>query len=144
MADTKPTPPSATMMRPTMTRRVMLPALSSAVSRRAASGGTRPARRAGSHAASTVTSTPATNVLTNADVLMAKPCVGTSKPVALSSALSNCESRMPIPKPMTEPTTPIAVDSTSSARETCRRLAPMARSSAFSRRRWAAVMENTL
>ena len=144
IAATSPMAPSATSPRPINTRRRRLPAVSSAVSRIAASGGTRPARRAGSQAANTVTTTPAMSVFVNDDGLIASPRVGTSNPVACNKAFRPCDKRMPMPNPISEPITPIASDSTSIARDTCLRLAPMARMRAFSRCRCAAVMENTL
>ena len=51
---------------------------------------------------------------------------------------------MPPTRPAIEPSRPITADSISSVHVTWRRLAPMARSSAFSRCRCAAVIENTL
>ena len=45
---------------------------------------------------------------------------------------------------MIEPTSPTTTDSSRSDTATWRRLAPIARISAFSRLRWATMIENTL
>ena len=60
------TMPSAKMMKAITNRLTLLPIVSSAVSRNAASGSTRPARSAGNTAEKIVTSTPTIMVVTNA------------------------------------------------------------------------------
>ena len=50
----------------------------------------------------------------------------------------------PTPRPTAEATTPTATDSNTTERTTWARLAPMARSMAMSRARWATTMEKVL
>ena len=136
--------PSAIAARPIHVRVRPTWATSMAVDRMAASGGTLPALRAGSQADNTVTITPMTMVFTTVEAVTTRPLLGMSIPSPFSNAVSALESPMPPSMPRTEPTSPTTTDSVSIAREICRRLAPTARSSAFSRWRWAALMENTL
>ncbi len=136
--------PRATEQSPIQVRVRPTWATSIAVERIAARGGTLPARRAGSHADDTVTMTPTTIVLTTAAAVTTRPLLGMSMPRPFSSAVRPLDSPMPPTMPSTDPTSPTTTDSASIAREICLRLAPTARRSAFSRWRWAALIENTL
>ena len=127
-----------------MVRRRVSATTSIAVSRIAASGGTLPARRAGSHAEVTVTISPTTMVLITAELGTTRPPLGRSIPAAFSNALRAFERPIPAKSPMKEPNRPTTTDSINIARVTCFFEAPIARSSAFSRCRCAALMENTL
>ena len=117
---------------------------SSAVSRMAATGGTRPERSAGRSADRTVTSSPTTIVRMIVRGSTVSPFEGRSRPRAENAAFSPRASSMPRPSPMMEPTSPTTTDSSRSDTATCRRLAPIARISAFSRLRCATVIEKTL
>ena len=117
---------------------------SSAVSRIAATGGTRPERSAGRRAEKTVTSSPTTIVRMIVRGSRTRPFEGRSRPKAEKAALSPIASSMPRASPMMEPTRPTTTDSSRSDTVTWRRLAPIARISAFSRLRWATVIEKTL
>ena len=72
------------------------------------------------------------------------PLEGRSRPRAENAALRPLASNSPSASPRMEPTRPTTTDSSSNETVTWRRLAPMARISAFSRLRWATVIENTL
>ena len=131
-------------VRPLMVRPFVALVDSSAVSRMAATGGTRPERSAGSSADRTVTSSPTTIVRMIVRGSRVSPLEGRSRPRAANAALSPRASSMPRPSPMMEPTSPTTTDSSRSDTATWRRLAPIARSSAFSRLRCATVIENVL
>ena len=141
-----PTPTAAMTAKTTpVTRRPRETAdLSTDTSRSAASGGTRPDRMAGTTAHTSVTATPTTRVMTNDDGLTVSSVPLGPKPMELSSFMMPVASSTPAPKPTTPPNTPTTSASVNSTRVTWPRLAPMARSSAFSRWRWAALMLNTL
>ena len=136
--------PRAIRNRPNCVRRRVSATTSIAVSRIAARGGTRPARRAGNHADATVTISPTTMVLTTAELGTTRSPLGKSILAAFSNALSPFESPIPANNPMVEPNRPTTTDSIINARVTCFFDAPIARRSAFSRWRCAALMENTL
>ena len=119
-------------------------ARSIATSRMAASGGTRPERMAGATAHTSVTMVPTTTVMTNGDELSTRSVSPGPNPAALRPARMADASPTPPRQPSNEPPMPTTRASTNSDRVTCARLAPMARSSAFSRSRWAALMLNTL
>ena len=136
--------PSNIATTPIITRRLTLPTFSSAVSRNAASGGTRPARSAGSIAERTVTTVPTMIVVTIRFGWIVRPFVGISMPNALSNELNPRDSPIPDKNPSADPSKPIINASTIIATTTCRLLAPIARSNAFSLRRCAVVIENTL
>ena len=144
VTETIETTPSAMRTSPNIVRRRESATYSIAVSRIAASGGTLPARRAGSHAEATVTMRPITMVLMIAERGTTRPPLGRSMLAAFSKALSAFESPMPAIKPTVEPNKPTTTDSINIARVTCFFDAPIARRSAFSRWRCAALMENTL
>jgi hypothetical protein len=109
-----------------------------ATARRAATGGTDEARRAGMSAASSVTTMPTTMATISGRALI------TSEPSMSMTLVSSEAMPSPSTKPATEPTSPTARASMTTARRTWRRLAPMARSSAISRVRCATTIENEL
>ena len=76
--------------------------------------------------------------------LIVRPLVGISMPNALSNELKPRDKPIPDKNPSAEPSNPMINASTIIAITTCRLLAPMARSNAFSLRRCAVVIENTL
>ena len=75
---------------------------------------------------------------------MTVPLDGTSKPIALNSALSPAASAIPRPSPISEPKKPRNRPSPSTERSTCARDAPRVRSRPNSRARCATVIENVL
>uniref|UniRef100_A0A6J7NAZ0 Unannotated protein n=1 Tax=freshwater metagenome TaxID=449393 RepID=A0A6J7NAZ0_9ZZZZ len=115
-----------------------------ASSRSAATGGTLLDRIAGRSADAAVTSKPTHSVVTTVLPRRLTPVDGRSTPAALSRLRRPTARPTPETSPIREPTRPITNASTSSAKVTCLRLAPTARSSAFSRRRCATVIENRL
>ena len=130
--------PSAISPSPTSRRLRENAVLSTALSRIAATGGMRPALRAGTSADSTVTSRPTTSVSTIVRGRSAMPVDGMSMPNALSSVCRPVASRMPPTSPIRDPTRPMNNASVSIELVTWRRLAPIARISALSRDLWAA------
>ena len=91
-----------------------------------------------------VTETPTTKaVMTVPDVITTSP-LGMSRPTAPRSARSPNDMPTPAARPTAEATVPTITDSSSTARSTCRRLAPTARSIAISRMRWAMMIEKVL
>ncbi len=118
--------------------------MSWATSRRAVMGLTRLALRAGATAEITVTVTPTMAEVTMVAVEMTTGPDGISRPTAPSSSRSPKDISTPRPRPTAEATRPTPMDSTRTERSTCRRLAPMARSIAISRERWATMIEKVL
>ena len=108
-------------------------AISSAVARIAASGGTLPARRAGKIAESTVTIRPITMVEVTVFCDTTSPLLGRSIFRARNSAVRLTDNPIPATTPTMEPMRPTTIDSINMARVICLRLAPIARSNAFSR-----------
>ncbi len=88
--------------------------------------------------------TPTATASTELDVRSTRPPAGSAKPNPSNTPLSSAAMPMPPADPTTEPTTPTTSVSTSPATATWRRVAPSARSSADSRPRWAARIENVL
>ena len=125
-------------------RRRLLPELSTATSRMAATGATRLARRAGRSAEATLTPSPATSEMTTVDDVSTMPPAGMSMPMASSITLRPDATPMPAARPTTEAMSPTTTASSSTEPSTWRRLAPMARSSAISRPRWATRIEKEL
>ena len=72
------------------------------------------------------------------------PPAGMSMPSADSPLFSTADTPMPATKPMIDATIPMTSASTIMLPSTWRRLAPMARSRAVSRWRWATMIENVL
>ena len=111
---------------------------------RAATGGTRVARRAGASAERSVTPTPTSTAMRIVRGSRAMPAVGMSAPSALKSRLMPLATPRPAPMPTAEASTPSASASATTDVSTWRRLAPSARSIANSRRRCATVMLKAL
>ncbi len=113
-------------------------------SRSAAIGVIRPARRAGTYAASNVTAVPSSTPVTGTDQPMVRSSVLRFRPKARSATISPTASPMPAPKPSTEPISPSSSASISTERLICPRPEPIARSSPISRVRWATSIEKVL
>ena len=140
----KATAPPPVMARPNTVRFSEALVSSMAVSRSAAMGLMRLALRAGPIDESSVTETPTTKaVMTVPDVMTTSP-LGISRPTAPRSARRPKDMPTPASRPSAEATIPTMADSNSTARSTCRRLAPTARSIAISRMRWAMMIEKVL
>ena len=125
-------------------RRSEVVVLSMAVSRRAAIGAIRLARSAGPTDETIVTVMPTTNAVTIVPLVMTTPPLGISRPTAASRPRRPKDISTPAPRPIAEATAPMMADSSSTERSTWRRLAPMARSIAISRMRWAMMIEKVL
>ena len=125
--------PMPIVMNPATVRLRPVSMISIAVLRIAANGGTLPARRAGNHADATVTSTPTISVSIMVLGLITRPPLGISMLNARSKALRPFDNPIPPTRPSRDPKMPTTTDSINMARVTCLRLAPMARSNAFSR-----------
>ncbi len=101
-------------------------------------GDTRPARRAGQAAPSSVTTMPRTTAV------MAGPAVTCSAPTGISmprmSSISPDASPSPSPSPSTLPNTPMTAASVRIVRVTRPREAPSVRNVPISRIRWSTVM----
>ncbi len=118
---------------------------STAPSRSAAIGGTRVARRAGANDAARVTPTPtASGTITPGQACTVTPASGRPNPTALKSAPSSFAKPTPARMPSTDAARPTMSASPSTVVSTCRRIAPMVRSIANSRMRWATVIEKVL
>ena len=117
---------------------------STASFRSAANGGTRPARMAGTNDDSRVTTMPTTNPSTARAGFSVSPDDGRSNPMTFSKPFSNTANTIPTTMPSTDDITATITDSRNWARMTCCLLAPMARSNAFSRLRWATTMAKAL
>ena len=115
-----------------------------AVSRIAAIGRHRAARRAGDNAETNVTTVPATSATITVRARMTGACVGSSNPKAASSAWSPIATSTPSASPSTDDSRPTTNASAATDRVTCLPDAPSARSSASSRDRWATMIENVL
>ena len=130
---------------PASTRRLLRWRLEKPTSgRMAATGGMRPARAAGTKAATRVTPRP-----TNSDTAMVRAEMtvdadGKAAPVALNSAVMPFETRTPPAIPSAVASRPMMPDSPRIIMRIWRMSAPMARSSASSRRRWLTMIANVL
>jgi hypothetical protein len=111
---------------------------------RAAIGGTRVERSAGSSAASRVTITPTRIETITVRASSTSEVVGRSIPSASNRALSPRATAKPPAIPISAPTSPIATASTSTVVRICRREAPSVRSIPNSLTRWATVIEKVL
>ena len=109
----------------------------------AATGGTRVDRNAGTTADSTVTPTPMRRARATTPTVSGGSPLWTEKndPTA---ALSPAARNTPSTRPITDATRPTARASIMIEPRTWCRLAPIARSSAVSRLRWATMIENVL
>ena len=114
------------------------------VSRIAAIGGTRAARRAGDNADTNVTPVPATNATMTVRARMTGASVGSSNPNAASRPCSPIATRTPSASPSTDERSPTTKASAATDLVTCLPDAPSARSNASSRDRWATMIENVL
>ena len=115
-----------------------------APSRTAAIGGTRVARRAGMMLASSVIPVPSSSETMIVRPAMTVVAFGSSTPIAPNSAMRPFAIAMPNTSPITEATNPITSPSSRTERMTCLREAPRVRSVAYSRVRWATVMDSVL
>ncbi len=136
--------PRAVTTVPVVVRRIEAPGRSMATSRIAAMGGTRPARRAGIHADTIVTTMPIEADTAIEPAWTTMGASGSSTPAAPSRARRPIETPRPATSPAPAPKTAIAAASPSTALSTWRRLAPTARSMASCWVRWATVIENVL
>ena len=109
-------------------------------SRRASTGSTWVARRAGTSAATTVTTVPSSRHSQTVRGSTCRDVLGSVKPTKSMSHLSPRATRTPRPTPMADAPAPIMRASSNRLRSTCRRVAPMARSSAISRERWVTII----
>ncbi len=117
---------------------------STATWRMAAIGATLAARRAGNRAATRVTTTPTTSELITVVVEITGAVEGSPSPARASRSRSPMARPTPATTPNTEATTPTASASPKIEPSTWPRPAPMARSSAISRVRWATMIEKVL
>ena len=144
----RPTPsstaPRPVSTRPQINRARELRRRSKATSCIAATGGTRDAWIAGRTADSTVIATPTISDTMIVRGRRTRPFDGMSTPRRDRNHSRALDVRTPSTMPMTDATSPTTMDSTTSDRMIWRRLAPTARSSAFSRCRWATMIENVL
>ena len=127
--------PSAATARNSTPRTMRLrdtPARSTLTSRIAANGGTRPERMAGAIAHSSVTITPTSIVMTNPFGLISSDAEADTDAGTGQDRQDQLGQADAAEKPSSEPPTPTTSASTSSDLVTCPRLAPIARSSAFS------------
>ena len=120
------------------------PVRSNAVSAIAATGGTRPAPIAGAIAAIRLAAVPATIVSATVNGSSASPRAGSSSRARRAGCGCRAPDRFRRTGRQSNRAARSTADSISSVHVTWRRLAPMARSRAFSRWRCAAVIENTL
>ena len=138
------TTPSMVTTPPTRARRGEVAEESMDESRMAAIGGMREARTAGKTAATTVTRRPVTNDQMTALAGMTMELAGMSRPRTPSNALSPTARKIPPTKPTIDAVMPTRTASNSTDPTTWRCPAPMARSSASSRLRWATMIEKVL
>ena len=135
--------PSAVRPRPVAVRPRELPLSSTTVSRMAATGGTVVALRAGMIEAITQTATPIRNGPTN-ELAPTASDPAMSSPSVAKSDWSTTATPMPPMIPTSEASTPTRRLSPSTPAMICGRLAPMARSRARSRVRWAITIAKVL
>ena len=118
---------------------------STAASRSASVGRIRPARRAATSTDTTATATPARNAMRRAGTEAAVSCTlnqaGDRPRPAIQRASSGAQIT-PSRQPRAEPATPTRAASARTIHATCRGVAPMVRSRARSRRRWATESPN--
>jgi hypothetical protein len=136
--------PIASNATPVSTRREPMRRCSTAASRKAAIGATRPARRADTWAAASVTATPTMSPIISEIGLMVSPPAGNAPPKASNRPFN----RPATPKPTTTPTAAATMPTTTASMNmrprTWRRDAPTARSRPSSRVRCATVMLKVL
>ena len=115
-----------------------------APSRTAAIGGTRVARMAGKMPARTVMRVPAIRLTMTVRVPKTVPACGRSSPKDARTEFSPLARPRPRKSPMTEAMRPITNASRITEPRICRRDAPIVRSVANSRTRWATVIDSVL
>ena len=133
--------PAAVTTPPMTARRTERPERSTATSRMAATGATFAARRAGTMAATRVTTVPTATQMATVEPDTTSPPAGRSSPKLSSRARRPTAAPMPSATPRPDANRPVTSASSLVARAIWRRLAPMARSMAVSLVRWATVME---
>ena len=138
MTPRRPSPP------PIPSRTPLRIGRSIATSRRAATGGTRAALRAGTIEDNSVTMVPTSIPMMTALAGTTAPEPGRSMPSRLITHRSPIASAMPPKTPIADAITPMTSDSPMIEPSTCRVLAPIARSNAISRVRCATTIENVL
>ena len=136
--------PAAAAKKPSTRRQVWSVLGVANTPRIASTGATRPARRAGSMAARSVTPTPTPKVTSTVTVLSCWPLTGMPDPSDDRSFVSPHDSPKPANSPSPDPNRPTTSASAVTERVTWPRLAPTARSRAISRDRCATTIENVL
>ena len=137
-------PPTMVISSPARIRTLEWPDVSRLTARMAATGGMRDARNAGNRADTEVTTNPRMIPTRIVPGEMTRDPSGRSTPKLFSSERRPLARRMPRTMPNTEPTRATKPASTSTELMTWRRDAPMARSRASSRPRWATRIPNVL
>ena len=143
-ATTAATTPSRTTIPPAMVRSFNGDELETSPERIASTGCTRPARRAGDHAETTVMSTPITRGRITACGVRLSSVLGRPNPAISMIAKMPLASPMPATMPNAEPTRPTRTASKTTEVVSWLREAPRERSRANSRMRWATTMEKVL
>ena len=118
--------------------------LDTAASRSASIGSVRAARRAGIITDTSVITVPSTMPWTTTCGLTTIPLPGSDTPTADRIAMRPNASAKPAATPSAEPIRPITRPSKRSERFNCFGVAPIAASTASSRRRWATMTLNVL
>jgi hypothetical protein len=136
--------PTPARIAPATTRGAEGEVRSTATSRSAARGGTRDVLIAGMIPASSVTTRPTTTDTRMAPPVTTRPPAGRANPAASNSPLSSPATAMPPASPTSDATTPTTRASITTETSTWRREAPMARSRAAVRVRWATMIEKVL
>ena len=95
-------------------------------------------------AATSVTTTPTAMPTATVVVDTTRPVAGRSKPSALNKAFKSAPTPTPPSTPSALATMPTIAASATTDTSTCRRAAPIERSSAISRARWATMIDNVL
>ena len=137
-------PPTKRIVPSTLATRAILPRCWVAPSRTASTGEIRVARAAGRRPAITVTMTPIRNPTASVCGEITSAVSGKLRSNAPSSARSPTASATPTATPTSEARIPIRSDSSTTARRTWERVAPIRRSVPSSRVRWATVIESVL
>ena len=136
--------PTTTSTTPNQNRRCRDSSGNAMSSRIAWTGAIREVRRAGSHAAATVTTSPTAYAATTVRGANTSDCPDRSSPKLPNSVRMPSASSTPRPRPTVEPIRPTTDASNSTDPVTWRVEAPSARSRASSRLRWATRIENVL
>ena len=137
--------PATRQPRPPKSRAGAMRDGSTTASRSASVGRIRPARRAATSTDTTATATPARNAMTRAGTEPAASCTlnqAGDRPRSAIQRASSGAQITPSRQPTAEPATPTRAASARTIRATCAGVAPMVRSRARSRRRWATESPN--